>query len=163
MTIFESLMQIKQTQERNIANSLFQLHFHKLATPKQLQEYYGWERPMEEAERQNLINDTLKRLKEEQFIYRFLLKEENNLHKLYGDTHCKTTINIANKYPEGDSTLTGGGTANVPETGSEQDAQDDRRSGDVSAKSNNRKGQTRGRGGKSLSGQTMARVSRGNA
>ena len=69
----------------NIANSLLQLYFHKHGTPKELQEYYGWDEAFAEEERAGLVDDTLRRIKSEQLILKFYQKEKLKIIKKYGN------------------------------------------------------------------------------
>jgi len=100
--ILYRLGEVKATMEKNIANTLFQIHFHKHATIEELVKYYGWENveePFTEKEREDLINDTRKRLESEKLVLAFFNREVNNIkddnvpYKLpsTGDTEKRTT------------------------------------------------------------------------
>ena len=83
-TLNKAFDSIEQTMIRNIANSLFQLEFHRNATPEQLVEYYGWTEAFEENEREKLVDDTLVRLASEQLVLRTYQGMKLTLKKTYG-------------------------------------------------------------------------------
>ncbi len=92
---------------RNIANSLFQLHFHQHATPEELQEYYGWDEAFEEQEREKLIADTVKRLKAEQLVLRFYKKNIIALNTKYDYKDATGDFDLPAERPTGDSSESG--------------------------------------------------------
>lgn len=93
--------QLEQTMVRNIANSLFQMHFHQNATAEEMMKYYGWQTPFEESERENLIQETLGRLESERLILEFYKKNKSKLNKLYGNKNPTGDLNLPPKHPTG--------------------------------------------------------------
>jgi hypothetical protein len=91
MTLNKGFDAVEATMIKNIANSLFQIHFHERATLEEIDAYYGWDdsdekkKKITEEERPGLIMDTLQRLKQEQAILEFYIKNKDIIKKLYGN------------------------------------------------------------------------------
>lgn len=83
-TIRYQFYKLEETMIRNIANTLFQLHFHETATAEELMKYYGWTDAFEEKEREKLVEDTRTRLESEQLILAFYQKNKLTLNQKYG-------------------------------------------------------------------------------
>lgn len=64
---------------RNIANDLFQLEFHELASDDELMLFYG-----SEVDREKMITDTERKLDGDQRLLRFYKENFNLLYNKYG-------------------------------------------------------------------------------
>lgn len=93
---------LEETMIRNIANTLFQLHFHETATAEELMKYYGWTDAFEEKEREKLVEDTRVRLESEQLILAFYQKNKLTLNKKYGTKDPIGDLGLPTKRPAGE-------------------------------------------------------------
>lgn len=106
-SIKEAFDHIEKKMIDNITNSLYQIYFHQNATIEELENYYGWESPFKEYERGALVEDTLRRLKQEQFILNFYYKNKRDIIKTYGNKKPTGDFNITIQFTDGDSDIKG--------------------------------------------------------
>jgi len=121
-TLVDRFDELEKTMERNIANSLIQLHFHEIGTPQELMEYYGWTEQFEEHERAKLINDTLKRLDQEQAILRFYQNNNQILKQKYGEKKPTGDLGLTAQRTDRESNQPGSITGPVEGDGTGQSA-----------------------------------------
>lgn len=75
------LDELEKILVRNIANDLLQLEFHRKSTSKRLREYYG----EANVNRQALVSDTQRRLRDSQRMLQFYRRYKPSLIENYGD------------------------------------------------------------------------------
>ena len=98
---------------RNVANNLIQLDFHLMASDEQLEDYYGGG-----VNRVALVEDTLKRLKSDNFLLEFYQDNKRRIKKTYGDQNEIDDINRFIEQSTGISIAPRGGDQGTPEDGS---------------------------------------------
>lgn len=108
----DAFKDLEKTLIRNVANSMKQLEFHMNATQEELEEYYGGC-----VNREALIDDTMKKLDSEQFLFKVYKNHESNLIKKHANENTIGDIDITVQRSAGTGVKQGSGDTGTKKDG----------------------------------------------